>query len=121
MTIAPAALTPPTLALPEYTYKIPESAREWTTDPTSVTIRSFTVGLELDAIAAAVGERVLAYEILQRCVIRMNGKPVDQGFDLMTECSPKVRSLLTTAVNKLFLPSADETKDFLGSVEVKVP
>lgn len=118
---APAIFSPPTLALPEYTYKIPESAREWQKDPTSVTLRSFTVGTELDSINAAGGGGAMAFELLQRIVIKMNGKPVDQGFDVLTDCSPKVRNLLTKAVNTLFIPDEDETKAFLESREVYVP
>lgn len=118
---APAIFSPPTLALPEYTYKIPESAREWVKDPTSVTIRSFTVGTELDSINAAGAAGAMAFELLQRIIIRMNGQPVDQGFDVLTGCSPKVRNLLTKAVNTLFLPDEAETKAFLESREVHVP
>lgn len=118
---APAIFSPPTLALPEYTFTVPESAREWQKDPTSVTLRSFTVGTELDSINAAGTAGVMAFELLQRIVIRLNGKPVDQGFDLLADCSPKVRNLFTKAVNALFLPSEDETKAFLESREVHVP
>lgn len=118
---AAAIFTPPTLALPEYTYTIPESAREWTTDPRKVTIRSFPVGTELDAMNALTNINAMAYELLQRCTVKIDGQPNDQGLNFIEKWSPKVRTLMTRAINKRFLPTDEETKDFLESEEVVVP
>lgn len=121
MTAVSAVFTPPTLALPEYTYKVPESEREWQNDPKSITFRSFTVLTEMDAYNAADMTVGVAYELAQRSVIKLDGQAVDQGLDLMTRCSPKVRQLIVKAINKLFMPSEEGTKAFLESVEVYVP
>lgn len=118
---AAAIYTPPTLKLPEYTYKIPESAREWETDPKTVTIRSFPVGTELDAMNALTNVNAMAYELLQRCTVRQDGKAVDQGTNFIEQWSPKVRTLMTRAVNKRFLPTDKEVEDFLASEETVVP
>jgi hypothetical protein len=123
MTAVPAAFAPPILSLPVYTRRIPESAREWKTDPHSVTLRSVTVTAELDALASAnaATTRRLEYEILQRCITKIDGAPVDQTVDLIDKCSPKVRVLLVDFLNAKMMPSNKERSDFEGSEEVEVP
>lgn len=118
-----AALVAPILALPEYTRTVPPSARQWKTDPSKIKIRSWTVGQEMDAQAAAdAGGTRLEFEIAQRCVVEVDGKPVDQGTpDLVTRWSPKMRMLLMRMVNKIAMPTEEESKSFDESEEVSVP
>lgn len=121
MSSMPAAFTPPTLAIPVYTWKIPPKARAWTTDPSTIKIRSFTVAQELDAAKAAdVGGGRFEYELFQRAVIEVDGKPVDQGVDLIEKCSPKVRVFIVAALNKMSMPTKEEIETFLESMEVEV-
>lgn len=117
------ALVAPVLALPEYKRTIPKSARQWATDPTTIKIRSWTVGQEMDAQAAAdAGGTRLEFEIFQRCVIEVDGQPVDQGSpDIATRCSPRVRMFLMRMVNKIVMPTEEENRLFDESEEVSVP
>lgn len=109
-----------TLALPTYTFTIPETARSLETDPHTVTIRAFTVGQELDALkASSVGGR-FEYELLQRIVTEVDGRPHDQGIDFIDRCSSAVRVLLVSALNKISMPSNKDSADFLGSMKVQV-
>lgn len=113
------SLTPPIVAAPTFTFKVPPKARQYPTDPESVTLRAFTVGQELDALKAssATGNR-FDYELVERSCIAVNGKPHDQGESLIERCSPKVRALLVRGLNKMSLPEDDDIKGFLDSVEV---
>jgi len=101
MSQAPS-LTPPILAMPKGTIQVPDSLRQLESDPRSFQLRLFTYGQEIDSMTAArVTGASLDYELLQRCIILFDGKPVDQGENVLERTSPGVRLLMVRALNKL--------------------
>lgn len=114
-------LTVPTLSKPDFTFTVPESARQYPTDPTSFKIEAWSVAQRLDAErAAGAGAGRLDFELFQRACVQIDGKAVDQAHDLMAGFSPKVMSLVTTAIDHIGIPSTDETAAFLASVVKRV-
>lgn len=101
------------LSRPTKTYKIPASSREWPTDPESVTLRSWTAGQEVDALRVVSGR--FEFELLDRIIVKVNGKPADQGVSIMAGFSPKVRGLLVLALDDMGVPSKKDREDFLSS------
>lgn len=114
-------LDAPVLSLPEYTCKIPKSAKSWPTDPDSIVLRSYTVAQEEDAASVAKSGTDLEHELLQRSCITVDGQPNNQAFNFLEKCSPKVRRLLRLALNKFNMPTDEEEKAFLAAVEARVP
>lgn len=106
----------PQLDIPVFTYTIPEKSRMWKKDPKTVTIRQYTLGQELDATDEAPdGGAKFEYALLQRTVVALDGKPVDQGSNFLHDFSPPVRVHLRTCLNKANMPREGTTKDLLDS------
>lgn len=115
------ALIAPTIAAPEFTFTVPERERKHPKDPQSFTLRSFTYGQEIDALKATrVTGATLEYELLQRCVVRLDGKPTDQARNFLEEFSPQVRTLMVIALNKVSTPDPKAVSDFLESMTTEM-
>lgn len=117
---AAAMFTPQTLDVPEHTFTIPEKDRRWKADPKTFKIREYTVAQELDAMAVAKSGTQLEYELLQRTVIELDGKPVDQGADFLGRFSNATRKRMQRALNLVNMPDPEEDEAFLLSQETAV-
>jgi hypothetical protein len=128
---ASAAVVPRRLSVPEYTYPIPplrkgadpvKAIRQWETDPQeSITLRSFTVGQELDAMEATKVRSRFDYELLQRICIKVDGKPVDQAVDFVSEWSPNMRVYAVRCLNHMSTPDPEDVEAGLKGVEIRMP
>lgn len=114
---------------PRFTFPIPESDRLYSTDPKSVTMVPLRISQEQDALkasrAATGSESGYLNEALRRCVVAIDGKPVnwnEGGAEWLEKCSPKVRSRLrTTAFDHIHMPDPAADADFLAQVQVEMP
>lgn len=107
---------------PRFTYTIPEKARQFPSDPKSITLSPITAGEEKDANDASDGAKTpLAYELVKRSAVAIDGKAIDWSKgdgDWLERCSPKVRQLVFEAFSRVNRPDEDATKDFLASEKV---
>ena len=110
---AAAIFTPPKLEIPVFKFKIPKKDRKWEGDPTTFKIRQYTVSQELDALRVAKSGVQLEYELIQRTVVEIDGKAVDQGLNFLDAFSPPVRKRFQMALNHINAPDADEDEVFL--------
>lgn len=93
-------IAPPRLELPTYTFPIKDRQRQWATDPaSSFTLRSYTVAQEVDAAKAAMVAGRFDFELLQRIVIAVDGKAVDQTYNVLEKWSPNLRRLAVKCLN----------------------
>lgn len=110
---------------PRYKFSIPETARQWPTDPRIVIFREITVSDEMHAaeIAGGVGFK-FAYESLKAAIVEVDGKAITamagERETFIEGCSPKVRDLLLKAHNKLHSPDPGDGDAFLASMTVVV-
>ena len=109
---------------PTYKFTIPEKARQFETDPHSLTFRPCTADEERQANEVAQATRApLPFEMLRRSVCEIDGKPVDWSTpdpEWVERASPKVRDLAFQAFAKVNVPTKDEVDSFLASQEVGV-
>lgn len=110
------AVVAPALRAPVYTFKVPEKSRQYPTDPTSIALRAWSVGQELEALKIKTGR--FEYNLLQYVLVMVNGKPVDQADDTIGKWSPKMRVLATDALDHVGMPDQSDRADFLASVAV---
>ncbi len=110
----------PKLAAPVYTFVIPESARQYPTDPHKITLRAYSMAQEADArrVQRATGN-LLDYCLLERALIKIDDKPVDQAQDILGSWSPKCRMFGQMAIGKVGSPDDDEAAAFLASMSVE--
>lgn len=109
-------LTPQTIPGPRFDFKIPDSARQLPGDPRLVVMELPSTLAELEAYQAGGVSIKATYELIQRVVVELDGKPVDQGLPWFDGISPKCRTLLVTALNRITLPSDEERNAFLASM-----
>lgn len=113
-------LTPPSLGRPTFDYDVPDSERQLETDPKHFAITLTTLGQELDANIVGGLTMKMTYELLQRAVVELDHKPVDQGLSWLDNISPKVRTLMVGALNDMTIPSDAGRATFLASRKVRV-
>jgi len=86
---------------PRFTFPIPQEARLFETDPTSITLVPLRISDEIDAAKAADTKGGhLGYECARRAVVALNEKPVDWGKNediWLDQASPTVRELVLMA------------------------
>lgn len=109
-------LNPQTIAGPRFTFTVPESARQLPGDPESFTMELPSTLAELESYQVGGLSIKAAYDLATRMVIEINGKPVDQALPWFDNTSPKCRTLIVSAMNKITLPSDKEREDFLASM-----
>lgn len=115
------SLIPKVLALPKYTWAVPESMRKLESDPHEFTIRLFTYGQEIDALKATrVTGATLEYELLQRCVVALDGKPVDQAGNILENFSPQVRGFMVFCLNDVASSDPKAVAAALAAVKIEV-
>ena len=109
--------TIPALTKPLYRWTIPPTARQYPKDPKSFAVEAWAAGTALDASRVAEKNKTpLWQEMFQRACVEIDGKPVDQAADLTIEWGPKCRQLAAMAIDLVGVASAQEEKDFLGSM-----
>jgi hypothetical protein len=101
-----------------HTYTIPESLRN---GAAKVGMCELTADQELQASRTGRFDLLKAqYEATKLSIVLLDGKVVNRAeieLDRFWEhASPRVRSLLLQAYNRLSSPSAEETEDFFDSV-----
>jgi hypothetical protein len=106
--------------LPRKTWTIPESARNGTTDPGSITLRHLTYAEEKAAMEAKEkGGHNSVAEGTKRAICAADGKPItwvdNQAEDFFISLSPKVRELCERAFLDFCMPSKEESDAFLAS------
>jgi hypothetical protein len=116
------SLTPTRIARPYYFFKLPESAREWDSDPHSFKLQSFTIGQELDALnecgLAGRLDSKFDFALLQRCMVEVDEAKVDQALGLLEKWSQKARACARRALNRISQPSDAEDQAFFASMVV---
>ena len=110
-------------ALPRKTWTIPESARNGTTDPKTITLRHLTYSEEKAAMEARErGGSVYIVEGAKRSLCAADGNPLtwtDNQVETFFEAlSPTVRELVVRAFTTWCLPTKDENDAFLASGKV---
>lgn len=107
---------------PKFVFTVPEKVRQYPSDPKSITLSPITAGEEKDANDVADGAKTpLAYELVKRSTVEIDGKPIDWGKgdgDWLERCSPKVRQLVFAAFARVNQPGEDDTAAFLASEKV---
>lgn len=108
-------VVPATATASAYTYTIPEADRQ-PGDPQKITLRSrYPMQVELDALKVATSAQGISYELLQRIITKIDGKPVDQGAPFMENWSPRVRLYAVDALNDVSMPKSESRTAFLAS------
>lgn len=112
-------------ARPRFEFTIPESERDYPSDPRTVTFQLISIAEENMANQAAESTKnPFAYEALKHAVVAANGSPVtwDAGAKerFIEGCSAKVRTLLLRAFERLHAPSAKGSDDFFASMKASV-
>lgn len=110
------------LSRPRDTYTIPPSIRAFQTDPNTVTLELYTLSQEIDAIKAAGatggGAMSVQYELLRRAAVEVDG--VRPDLDWVDRTSPAVRMLLGQALDRMVLPSKEDTDSFFNSRKTSI-
>jgi hypothetical protein len=103
-------------ARPRMRFTLPRMEYGFERDPKVVVLQPFTLREELDANAAAEGSDTTSvqYELLRRCVVEIDGKPVSD-FDWLENTSPACRVLLNRALTKISLPTEKDNRSFFRS------
>lgn len=105
---------------PRFTFKVPESARLFPEDPTSVTLVPVTIEEEQMALKTSEANKTpLGHELAKMSVVAANGKALDwaggERDSFFGKCSPPVRQLLMTAWSNVNVPKKEIEDDFLAS------
>lgn len=111
--------------IPKHAFTIPESVREFSTDPSSITIRQLTYAEETQAFAAAeLRKTTFNYEGAMRSVVDADGKAItwtdNEKETFFAGLSNKVRDLVIRAFAKVALPTVREASDFLASEKITI-
>ena len=112
-----------TAALPRKTWTIPESARNGTTDPKTVTLRHLTYHEEKAAMEAKErGGATFIVEGAKRSLCAADGNALtwtdNQVETFFESLSPTVRDLVVRAFTTWCLPNKEQTDAFLASGSV---
>lgn len=112
------------ISRPQYKFKIPDTARQFETDPHSLTLRPCTADEERQASEVAMGSKApLPFELLRRSVCEVDDKPVDWGTadpEWLERASPKVRELAYRAFVRVNQPTQEEADGFFAGMETVV-
>lgn len=111
--------------LPRKTWTIPESARNGTTDPKTITLRHLTYSEEKAAMEAKEkGGHITYVECAKRALCAADEKPLswtgDEVERFFEALSTNVRELVVRAYLSFCMPSDEETKSFLASGKVTI-
>lgn len=108
-------LVVPKVSAPTYTYTIPEGDRQYPTDPVTFSVRAWTLAQENDARRAQAADQgsQLELHILERALVKVDGKPVDQAEDTLGKWSPRCRMFGFLVVTKIQNPQGVDA--FLAS------
>lgn len=109
----------PRLARPLFDWDVPESERDWETDPTSFTLQQPTTLQDIDAAGVADFTKPTSYLLarLERSVVMLSGKPADQGTPFLDSISPRVRELMFEAFQSITQPTKEGRAAFLASAK----
>jgi hypothetical protein len=111
--------------IPRHTFTIPETAKEFASDPTTVVLRQLTYAEETQAFAAAeLRKTSFNYEGAMRAMVEADGKAItwtnNEKEIFFSGLSNKVRDLVIRAFAKVALPTVGEANDFLASEKITV-
>lgn len=111
------------LERPSYKFTVPDTARQFETDPASITMVPITADEERRANEVADGTKSpLAYELVRQAVKAINGKDVDWNTnepEWLERCSPKVRQLVFEAFSRVNRPADEDAAAFLASQQIE--
>ena len=102
---------------------VSKGVREFSTDPTTITIRQLTYTEELQALAAAENRKTsYQYEGAMRSVVSADGREItwkeNEKENFFAGLSQGVRELVLRGFSKIALPTVKATADFLASEKV---
>lgn len=108
---------------PKFTFKLPESARLFPTDPKSVTIAPLTLAQDIEGNKAFEASRNIMDKV-KMAIVAIDGKPADWvggGLDAQLEaCSPPTRELIGQAFLKIHTPAKEDVDSFLAGMVTEI-
>ena len=102
----------PQISRPVFDFVIPESKRQWSTDPTRFAMRQTTGMEDSDAATEAQGDSIkYAKARIHRALVEVDGRPYDQALSEIDNWSNGVREALLFAFDNISCSFTKEERE----------